>query len=131
MNPVQFVTKLPTLPQKARGVIVKSWVAWKNKAWFDFSTKKSCSMQVATRAEATKCIHDIMCVWEHLNKQCKGLRAYQLISDNVKKFLAKGKLSKSFWWHFENVYPSLTRKKQGHLQQKECLHAQKLWWGNI
>ena len=55
---------------------------------------------------------------EHLNKQCKGGWAYQLISDNGKKFLAKGKLSKSFWRHFENDYPSLTRKRQLHHSAK-------------
>ena len=51
-------------------------------------------MQGATHAEATKYIHDVLRAQEHLNKPCKGGRAYQLISDNGKKFLAKGKLSK-------------------------------------
>ena len=70
-------------------------------------------MQGATFAEATKYIHDI-----HLNKQCKGGRAYQLISYNGKKFVANGKLSKSFWRRFENDYPSLTRKRQGQHSAK-------------
>ena len=70
-------------------------------------------MQGATFAEATKYIHDI-----HLNKQCKGGRAYQLISYNGKKFVANGKLSKSFWSCFENDYPSLTRKRQGQHSAK-------------
>ena len=75
-------------------------------------------MQGATCAEATKYIHDILHVRQHLNKQCKGGRAYQLISYNGKKFLANGKLSKSFWRRFENDYPSLTRKRQGHHSAK-------------
>ena len=53
-----------------------------------------------------------------MNKQCKGDWAYQLISNNGKKFLAKGKLSKSFWQRFENDYLSLTRKRQGHYSAK-------------
>ena len=53
-----------------------------------------------------------------MNKQCKGVQAYQLISDNGKKFLAMGKLSKSFWCHFENNYLSLTRKRQGNHSAK-------------
>ena len=65
-------------------------------------------MQGATRAEAMKYIHDILHVRDHLNKQCKGGQAYQLISHIAKKFLAKRKLSKSFWERFENDYPSLT-----------------------
>ena len=131
MNPVQFATKLPTFTTKSKRNDCKILSDMKEQALVWFLKSKSCSMQGGTHAEATKCIHDMLCVWEHLNKQCRGVQLYQLISDNGKKFLAKGKLSKSFWWHFENVYPSLTRKKQGHLQQKECLHAQKLWWGNI
>ena len=98
---------------------------WKNKPWFhfDFSKTKVCSMQGATRTKATKYIHDILHVWEHLNKQCKRVQAYQLISDNGEKFLAKGKLSKSFWWDFENDHSSLTRKKQGHDRAKcSCIH---------
>ena len=43
-------------------------------------------MQGATPAKATKYIHGILHVQEHLNKQCKGGWAYQLISDNGKKF---------------------------------------------
>ena len=83
-----------------------------------FLKNKSRSMQGATRAEATKFVHDIALVREHLNK---------LISDNGKKLLTKGKLSKSLWRRFENDYPSLTRKRQGNHSAKECLHAQKLW----
>ena len=75
-----------------------------------FLRNKSRSMQGANRAEATKFVHDILHVRQHFNKQCKGGRVYQLISDNGKEFLAKGKLSKSFWQCFENDYPSLTRK---------------------
>ena len=75
-------------------------------------------MQGATFAEATKYIHDILHVRQHLNKQCKGGRAYQLISYNGKKFVANGKLSKSFWRRFENDYPSLTRKRQGQHSAK-------------
>ena len=51
-----------------------------------FLKNKSRSMQGATHAETTKYIHDILHVREHLNKQCKGGWAYQLISDNGKKF---------------------------------------------
>ena len=75
-------------------------------------------MQGATCAEATKYIHDILHVRQHLNKQCRGGRAYQLISYNGKKFVANGKLSKSFWSCFENDYPSLTRKRQGQHSAK-------------
>ena len=80
-------------------------------------------MQGATCGKTTKYIHDILCVREHLNKQCKGGWAYQLISDNGKKFLAKGKLSKSFWRHFENDYhyPSLTKKRKGYHSAKRVL----------
>ena len=66
----------------------------KEQALVRFLKNKSCSMQGATHAEATKHIHDVLRAREHLNKPCKGGRAYQLISDNGKKFLAKGKLSK-------------------------------------
>ena len=83
-----------------------------------FLKNKSCSVQGATRAEATKYIHDILRVRGHLDKQCKGGWGYQLISDNGEKFLAKGKLSKSFWQRFENDYPSLAGKRQGHHSTK-------------
>ena len=83
-----------------------------------FLKNKSCSVQGATRAEATKYIHDILRVRDHLDKQCKGGWGYRLISDNGEKFLAKGKLSKSFWQRFENDYPSLARKRQGHHSAK-------------
>ena len=80
-------------------------------------------MQGATPAKATKYIHGILHVQEHLNKQCKGGWAYQLISENGKKFLAKGKLSKSFWQRFESDYPSPRKKRQGHYSTKSvCMH---------
>ena len=79
-------------------------------------------MQGATPAKATKYIHGILHVQEHLNKQCKGGWA-QLISENGKKFLAKGKLSKSFWQSFESDYPSPRKKRQGHHSTKSvCMH---------
>ena len=48
----------------------------------------------------------------------RGDWTYQLFSDNGKKLLAKGKLSKSFWQHFEIDYPFLTRKRQSNHSPK-------------
>ena len=47
-----------------------------------FLKNKSCSVQGATHAEATKYIHDILRVRDHLDKQCKGGWEYRLISEN-------------------------------------------------
>ena len=87
----------PTSTTKSKRSDCKILSNMEEKALIQLLKNKSCSMQGATHAEANKYIHDILHVLEHLNKQCKGGRAYQLISDNGKKFLAKGKLSKSLW----------------------------------
>ena len=120
-------------PQKARGVIVKSWATWKNKPLFNFSKTKVVPCKVLLMLKQPN-IFMTYCMFKNIwiSNECKRGWAYQLISDNGKKFLAKGKLRKSFWQRFENDYPSLTRKRLGHHSTKRvfaCTEAMK--WNGI
>ena len=113
----------PTSTTKSKRIDCKILSDIEEQALVPFLKNKSHSMQGAARAEGTKYIRNILCVSEYLNKQCKRGWAYQLISDNREKFLAKGKLSKSFWQRFGNDYPSPTRKRKGHHSAKSvCMH---------